>query len=59
MFEMQTFHQWLSTTPSTPDAHRQRLLHLQHASRARVLEATSQTAWFIWSAEEAPETTRN
>lgn len=55
MFDMHSFHQWLSS-PATPDAHRERVLRLTHADRERILESTHQMTWYIWSDKAAPQT---
>jgi hypothetical protein len=46
---MQAFYRRLSMKPSR--AHQRRLVNLTHISRAQILNATSETEWFIWSSE--------
>jgi hypothetical protein len=43
---MQAFYKWLSVKPTRP--HQRRLAGLTRASRAQVLEATSEGTWIIW-----------
>lgn len=46
---MHTFYRRLSLKPSK--AHQRRLANLTRVSRAQVLNATSDTEWFVWHAE--------
>ena len=55
MFDMHSFHQWLSSPTATPDVRRERLTRLAHADRERVLESSNQLTWYIWSEEQAPQ----
>ena len=55
MLEMQTFHNWLSSAAQEPDAHRRRLARLTRANRTRLVAATSELTWSIWSEAENVE----
>lgn len=46
---MQAFYRRLTIKPSK--AHQRRLANLTRVSRAQVVNATSETEWFIWRAE--------
>jgi hypothetical protein len=46
---MQTFYRRLSIKPSR--AHQRRLVGLTRISKAQVLQATSDTEWYVWRAE--------
>lgn len=58
MFNMQAFHQWLSSTADTPSGYQRRLMSLARLGREQLLRASSNLGWEIWHAPKAAETCR-
>ena len=49
MLNMQSFHQWLSSQITTPDARHERLSRLTQARRDQIMAASSELDWYVWS----------
>jgi len=51
MLNMQSFYVWLSTPTKKPDFHQLQLAGLTRIDRARILNVTNQSQWYLWSKE--------
>ncbi|MBV6394523.1 MAG: hypothetical protein HFACDABA_00088 [Anaerolineales bacterium] len=56
MFNMQAFHQWLSSPTETASDYQRRLIHLTRLGREQLLRASAGLGWEIWHAPDADVT---